>query len=226
MNTAIIVAAGTGTRFGGDIPKQYRLIHGKPLLFHTLTRFEDCSAIDAVILVVAREYLDSAGKFQESFAKIQSIVAGGTNRAESVRNGLEAVQEDGIVAVHDGARPLIEPEDIAHTVEAAEDSGAACLVSRVTDTIKLVKEGVIDATVNRDTLRSAQTPQAFRVELLKRAYKSFGDLSQATDECSLVEAIGHPITIVEGRPSNIKVTTEMDLRLAGLILEQARGKEH
>lgn len=224
MNTAIIVAAGSGTRFGGETPKQFIELLGKPLIVHTLERFEDCPAIDQTVLVVAADKVKDFSAIAEKhkFKKLVKIVSGGKTRAESVLNGLLAVDPETarIIAVHDGARPLVSAEEINAVVEQARETGAACLVGKVTDTIKEVSAGRIVRTIDRNKLRRAQTPQCFRYEILKRAFDG-ADLSEAvTDECFLVEKIGLPIALVEGSPKNIKVTTPADLVLAAIFLEQ------
>ena len=215
MNTAIIVAAGSGTRFGGEIPKQFVEIDGKPLLIHTLEKFENCAAIDEITVVLAANEIEKFRVILNSFnlQKIVKLVAGGNSRAASVLNGLNslnaAVTE--IVAVHDGARPFVSIAEIALTVEKAAETGASCLVGKVTDTIKKVANGKITGTINRESLRRALTPQTFRYEILRRAYDENEIGESATDECSLVENLGIEITCVEGSAKNIKVTHREDL---------------
>jgi 2-C-methyl-D-erythritol 4-phosphate cytidylyltransferase len=222
MNTAIIVAAGSGTRFKSTTPKQFAEINGKPLLIHTLERFEAARTVDSVIVVLPEDRIDEfealAQKFQLS--KIFAVVSGGATRAESVRNGLNAVAlNDGVIAVHDAARPLVTPDEIDETIGRAHITGAACLVAPVTDTIKTINGGEIANTLDRDKLRRALTPQAFRAELLRKAFEQ-GDLSEAvTDECYLVEKLGHPISIVEGSSRNIKITQADDLVIASELLK-------
>lgn len=218
MNTAIIVAGGSGTRFGAEKPKQFVEILGKPLICYTLERFEDCSSIDEIILVLPAAEIEH---FQKNFnsTKLKTIVAGGKTRAESVFNALKSVSgKTEIVAVHDGARPLVSIEEIAQTIEKAVETGAACLVSVVSDTIKEISGGKISGTIDRTKLRRALTPQCFRVEILKKAFAA-ADLSEAvTDECFLVEKLGYEIAIVEGSAKNIKITTPEDLHLAEVFL--------
>ena len=223
MNVAIIVAAGSGTRFGSPIPKQFLEIFGKPLLIHTLERFEICAAIDEIVLVISAEeignFQTTAGKF--NLKKLVNVIAGGKTRAESVFNGFEAVDSSRakIVAVHDGARPLVSSEEIAMTIEKARETGAACLVASVTDTIKEISDGKITGTIDRAKLRRALTPQAFRYEILKRAFAENEINETVTDECSLVEKLGYEISIVEGSAKNIKVTTKEDFVLAESFLK-------
>lgn len=223
MNSAIIVAAGSGTRFGSDIPKQFVEIAGKPLIVHTLEKFEACDRIDEIVLVLAADQIPSfeISNFRSEITKLISVVAGGGSRAESVQNGLAAVSESTtVVAVHDGARPLVTVEEIAQTVSKAAETGAACLVAEVSDTIKHVESGEIVRTVDRTKLRRALTPQAFRVDVLRRAFDEFGAAETATDECYLVEKLGVPISCVEGSSQNIKVTRPEDIRLVAAILSE------
>jgi 2-C-methyl-D-erythritol 4-phosphate cytidylyltransferase len=219
MNVAIIVAAGSGTRFGAQVPKQFVEICGKPLIVHTLERFENCPSIDEIILVLPSKDIENFQK--SSLTKLKNIIAGGKTRAESVYKGLKAVSGKAeIVAVHDGARPLVSCEEITATIEKAGDAGAACLVSGISDTIKEVSGGKISGTIDRSKLRRALTPQAFRIEILQRAFAQ-ADLSEAaTDECFLVEKAGFEISIVEGSARNIKITTPEDLILAKIFLEK------
>ncbi len=217
MNVAIIVAAGSGTRFGGATPKQFLEIGGKPLLIHTIEKFENCAAIDEIILVLSANKIANFQTIAEKFnlIKLKKIVAGGKTRAESVFNGLNSVDNlTEIVAVHDGARPFVSCEEITATIGKAKQTGAACLVGQVTDTIKEVADGKIVRTIERTTLRRALTPQVFRVEILQKAFAN-ADLSEAaTDECFLVEKLGYEIATVEGSAKNIKITTREDLFLA------------
>lgn len=226
MNTAIIVAAGSGTRFGANQAKQFVDVLGKPLILHTLDKFEACPVVDSLVLVLAEDVVQdpAISALVRPVTKIQAIVAGGTTRAESVRNGLSVVSsETKVVAVHDGARPLVSVEEIAATIEKAAETGAACLVGEVTDTIKMVRGDEIAATLNRDHLRRALTPQAFQVDVLKRAFE-IGDLTDAvTDECYLVEKLGHPITFVEGSSHNIKVTRPEDILLVEMLLARQQS---
>lgn len=225
MNSAIIVAAGSGTRFGSATPKQFLEIHGKPLIFHTLERFENCAAIDEIILVLAENEIKNFRELSEnhSIEKLKKIVSGGKTRAESVANGLRSIDEKSeIVAVHDGARPLVSEKEIEATIEKALETGAACLTAKVTDTIKRVENEKIAATIDRETLRRALTPQCFRREILQKAFEN-ADLSEsATDECFLVEKLGFEISFVDGSAKNIKITTREDFEIAEIFLKVRR----
>jgi 2-C-methyl-D-erythritol 4-phosphate cytidylyltransferase len=223
MNTAIIVAAGSGTRFGTKTPKQFLEILGKPLIIHTLFAFENCPQIDAIVLVLSStetaKFLKIIGKY--NLKKLVKIVSGGNSRAESVLKGFNAIRQTNaeIVAVHDGARPCVTSTEISQTIEKSRETGAACLVASVTDTIKEVADGKIINTIDRNKLRRALTPQAFRYDILKRALNENEIGEIATDECYLVEKLGVEVSIVEGKSTNIKVTTQEDLAIAEQILK-------
>ncbi len=221
MNSAIIVAAGTGQRFGSDIPKQFTLLCGKPLIIHTLQRFETCPSVDEIILVLSKSGRSEFEALAQTpqFSKLKSIITGGATRAESVLNGLAAVSPDcTVVAVHDGARPLVSVDEITATIEMASETGAACLVAPVTDTIKTIRGDEISGTLNRDKLRRALTPQAFRPDVLRRAFELCEVNESVTDECYLVEKLGHPIAFVVGSPRNIKITLPDDVVIAEALL--------
>ena len=225
MNTAIIVAAGSGQRFAETQPKQFVNILGKPLIIHTLERFESCPVVDQIVLVLSedgRKYFEQI-KGQFEISNLKSIITGGATRAESVKNGLNAIaaNDDDIVAVHDGARPLVSVDEIAQTIETAKQTGAACLVAEVTDTIKEIENEHIARTIDRSMLRRALTPQAFRYDILRKAFEGV-DLSESiTDECYLVEKLGVKIAVVEGSARNIKVTRQEDIVLAEAYLSDA-----
>ncbi len=224
MNTAIIVAAGQGMRFGAEKPKQFLEILGKPLIIHTLQKFENCPAIDEIILVLPFEEIENFGQIAEKFniKKLVKTVAGGAARAASVLNGLNAIDAESteIVAVHDGARPLVSLEEITQTIEKAKKTGAACLAASLTDTIKEVADGKIVQTIDRAKLRRALTPQCFRYEILKRAFAANKIGEIVTDECFLAEKLGIEVSIVEGSAKNIKITTPEDFILAESLLKQ------
>ena len=225
MNSAIIVAAGSGKRFGSEKPKQFLDIAGKPLIFHTLEQFENCSDIDEIILVLSKDEIENFETLAENqnLKKLKKIIAGGKTRAESVFNGLKAVDKNcEIIAVHDGARPLVSREEISDTIEKAKQTGAACLVAKVTDTIKKIENDKIAATIDRETLRRALTPQCFKIEILQAAFENT-DLSEAvTDECFLVEKLGFEIAFVDGSAKNIKITTREDWILAEMLIKRAK----
>jgi len=223
MNIAIIAAAGAGTRMASDRPKQFLLLAGTPVLIHTLKVFEQCDSIQEVIVVLPAEesagFLSLAGKF--GLRKVARVVPGGVTRADSVKRGLSAIRAATaeIVVVHDGVRPFVTVEEIDTVVIAAQTDGAAILVAPVTDTIKQVSDQRVERTLDRGVLRRALTPQCFRYELLRQAYQA-ADVTDAslTDESVLVEKLGIPISVIDGNPRNIKITTVADLAIAEAML--------
>ena len=225
MNTAIIAAAGMGSRMASDRPKQFLHLSGTPIIFHTLARFEQCDSIQEVIVVLPAEeaanFLTLAGK--HGLRKLSRVVPGGTTRADSVKRGLLAIRAAtaGVVAVHDGVRPFVTVQEIDSVVAAAEADGAAILVAPVTDTIKQVTDSSVVNTLDRTGLRRALTPQCFRYDLLRRAYEQ-ADVNDPslTDESALVEKIGVRVTTIEGNSRNIKITTPQDLLIAETFLKE------
>src|SRR5215217_4766620 len=223
MNIAIIAAAGAGTRMASDRPKQFLLLAGTPLIFHTLKPFEECEQIHEVIVVLPAEesagFLSLAGKY--GLRKLTRVVPGGATRADSVKRGLMAIRSATaeIVAVHDGVRPFVTVAEINSTIAAAQSDGAAILVAPVTDTIKQVGDRAIVKTLDRSSLRRALTPQCFQYELLRQAYQraNVNDRS-LTDESALIERLGHTVRIVEGSTRNIKITTAEDFAIAEAML--------
>jgi 2-C-methyl-D-erythritol 4-phosphate cytidylyltransferase len=215
--TAIIVAAGTGSRFQSDTPKQFLILAGKPVVVHAIERFAEAPSVDSIIVVLSSENVTRLGP--GGFSKPFKVVTGGATRAESVLNGLKASDADtDIVAVHDGARPFVSVDEIERTIEKAKSTGAACLVGPVIDTIKSISGDEISGTLDRNKLRRALTPQIFKTDVLRRAF-DLAELSDAvTDECYLVEKLGHPIAFVEGSSRNIKITHEEDLEIARIMI--------
>jgi 2-C-methyl-D-erythritol 4-phosphate cytidylyltransferase len=224
MNVAIIAAAGQGTRLGGKLAKQFLELAGVPVIIHTLKRFEQCAAIQEVVVVLpapdAAGFLQLAGK--HGLRKVVRVVPGGATRGQSVWRGLQSVRgaTAGIIAVHDGVRPFVTPDEIERTVRAAQRSGAAILTAPAIDTIKEVEDKHVVRTLERTRLRRALTPQCFRYELLCRAFEQSPELiASATDDSSLVESLGATVTIVEGDARNIKITRPEDIVLGEILLE-------
>lgn len=223
MNTAIIVAAGSGTRFDSPTPKQFLDILGRPVIQVTLERFQACPDIDEIVAVIGDTDFDRLARIARhaKITKLTRTVKGGKTRAESVRNGFAATDpESTIVCVHDGVRPLVTSDEISATMLSAEQNGAACLVAAVTDTIKTIDYGKIMGTVDRTFLRRALTPQAFRYDVLKDAIENSDLDENVTDECYMAENIGVVVTSVEGSPRNIKITHREDLVLAEAFLRE------
>jgi 2-C-methyl-D-erythritol 4-phosphate cytidylyltransferase len=228
MNVAIIVAAGRGTRAGGEVSKQFRALAGVPLLLHTLRRFEECAAIQEIVVVApvseTNFYLSA---HPDRLQKLARVVEGGATRTESVWRGLQTLDEarTSIVAVHDGVRPFVTSVEIERTVRAAGEIGAAVLCAPVTDTIKVIDGARIAHTLPRDHLRRALTPQCFRYELLRRAFeRARTEQIEATDDSALVELCGVEVAVVEGDARNIKITRPEDFALAEILLKESRGE--
>ncbi|MEK6336103.1 MAG: 2-C-methyl-D-erythritol 4-phosphate cytidylyltransferase [Acidobacteriota bacterium] len=225
MNVAIVVAAGSGTRLGGNRPKQFLDLGGVPIIIHALRQFERSLVINEIIAVLpAGETAGFSSQAQQfGLQKLSRVVAGGKTRAQSVQRGLAIIGEAEIVSVHDGVRPFVTTEEIGRVIEAAQTSGAAILVAPVADTIKEVEGGRIIGTAPRNQLRRALTPQCFRLDILKRAYEALAECEAAglevTDESFLVERLGVEIIAVEGSGRNIKITREEDLVLAEVLLK-------
>lgn len=212
MTSALIPAAGSGRRFGNDTGKIFVSVAGRPLLAHTLSAFQECQDIAEIILVVRKADIRPAEELKSFAPKLKAVVEGGDERTESVRKGLEYVSGD-IVAVHDGARPLVTPDLISRTITAARESGAAVAAVPMIDTVKESgKDDLVVRTLDRSWLWQIQTPQTFKTELLRRAYAAAAaDAIVATDDSALVERLGVPVRLIMGSYENIKVTRPEDL---------------
>jgi 2-C-methyl-D-erythritol 4-phosphate cytidylyltransferase len=219
--TAIIVAAGKGTRMGKNIPKQYMTIAGKTILDTTLYKFEKSNEVDEIILVVNKEDLDYViDEIAVSYDKITVVKAGGASRTESVYEGIKALSENcGIVLIHDGVRPFISYNLISNCVEGAYNYGACIPVIDVVDTIKEVAEDrTVEKTLERKKLKAVQTPQAFEYDLIRDCYvKAVTEDEVFTDDASIVEYYGHKVKTIDGLPRNMKITTPLDLRIAEIF---------
>ena len=220
---AVIVAAGTASRMGG-IDKVMAELNGEPMILRTVRTFQTCEAISEIVIVTREDLILPIMHLCAGLEKVKAVVAGGSSRQESVERGLNALSAKvKLVAVQDGARPLITHEVIDRTVRAAHSYGAAAPAIPVKDTIKVVTGGVVKETPDRKTLQAVQTPQVFDLAMLKGALKKAKeDNAEVTDDCSAVERLGMSIKIVEGDERNIKVTTPMDLAIAKLLLEDAK----
>lgn len=227
---AILVAAGNSTRMRSKISKQFLPLLGKPALYYTLSAFESCPLIGEIIVVSREQDRPAVRKLAENggFSKVTAVVSGGASRGESVRNGVMAVSDSiEFFAVHDGARPMVKPEEIANVLLAAFETKAAALGVPVKDTIKMVDEhGCVVHTPERSALRAVQTPQVFERALYMQALeKARRDGREYTDDCQLIEQAGGKVTIVNGSEENIKLTTPQDILLAECILKSRRQEE-
>jgi len=228
MTSAIIVAAGKGTRMGASVDKLWLEIAGRPVVAHTWQRFDQAGCISEIILVVRDgmqpEFARLATQFH--FHKPYRLVAGGVERQDSVWNGLAALASGtDIVAIQDAARPCTTAELIAATIAAAQETGAAVAAQRVTDTLKTSADGLtIAGTVDRTKLWSVQTPQTFRVEIIRRAIAAArAQKLNLTDDTAACELIGQPVRLVPSPAANPKVTVPADLPLVESLLRPAAG---
>lgn len=220
MDYAIIVAGGKGTRMGSDIPKQFLPVNGLPVLMQTIKRFKECGDGLEIILVLPKEQHEYWYELckKHRFTSAYTVAEGGETRFHSVRSGLAIIPDDaeGIVGVHDGVRPFPSVEVIRNCYETARTAKAVVPVIPVVETLIHIDGQGNSETVPRDSYRLVQTPQAFDIQLLKRAYKQpYQD--SFTDDASVVDSIGQEITLIDGNRENIKITTPFDLRMARIL---------
>jgi 2-C-methyl-D-erythritol 4-phosphate cytidylyltransferase len=221
---AIIAAAGAGRRMKTDRPKQLLILNGTPILIHTIRKFDAAAVIHHMIITAPRESVDEVRHLvsQAGIQKPIKVVQGGERRQDSVAIGLEHLDPGTtLVAVHDAVRPFVSPGEIESVVSQAERIGAAILAVPIVDTVKHAERDLVESTLTREHLVLAQTPQVFRIELLRAAFESAKkDEYYGTDESSLVERLGHDVAIVRGSERNIKITRPSDLTLARVFLEE------
>lgn len=230
----LIPAAGSGRRMGTDISKQYLQLEGMPLLAHSIALFDRHPLVEAIYPIVPAEDVDFCRRDileKYHFTSVRRLIAGGKERQDSVRNGLAALLEDGYgqpdrpVLIHDGARPLFNPELLMTLLQNIVDTGACIVATPVKDTIKEVINGRIVGSPPRDQLWQAQTPQGFRFDVLHKAFHQHEPASfVATDDAALVAAAGYPVSILEGDDRNIKITTPSDLLIAAALLDSRKEK--
>lgn len=224
--SVIIAAAGMSNRMGSKINKQFIAVGGKPILAHTIEKFESSRYIDEIILVAKEEEIEYCRKEivkKYKFKKVTNIIRGGKERQDSVYNGILALNEKSdIVLVHDGARPFVKLENIEDGIKGVEKYGACVIGVPVTDTIKVVGEdNVISNTPRRDLLWAAQTPQCFFKEILIKGYeKALSDGYLGTDDSSIVERVGYDVKMIMGSYENIKITTPEDIILAESLIKE------
>jgi len=216
----IIVAGGQGRRMGGELPKQYQVLAGRPVIFHTLEIFQSHPRIDSIALVVNcdhAEFCRSNILGSVEFTKVDTLAIGGEERSDSVRIGLAAtsLDNDGIVLVHDAVRPFVSAALIDRIIKALEKNDAVVPCLPIVDTVRKNIDGRLQATVDRDELCRIQTPQGFLRNVLEAAYS--GE-DRATDDASLVERLGIKIFGIEGEERNIKITKPEDWLLAEFFL--------
>lgn len=215
----IIVAGGSGSRFGSEVPKQFIPLCGKPVLMHTIDKFAQAGASIILVLPQSHHELWSTMCEQYQYNTPHTIATGGASRFESVSNGLKmlTLHQGDVVAVHDGVRPLVSTELIERTYCTAQETGSAIPAIMPSDSIRMVDHDGGSHQLLRSDLRAVQTPQTFEASLLMGAYDvEFSPLF--TDDASVVEAAGHSVTLVDGQPSNIKITHPIDLIVAERLM--------
>ncbi len=230
---AIIAAGGRGERLGGRVAKPLRIIGDRTMLERSIAPFDTSDRIDEIVVVLPPDVLSTPPPALAAFSTPLRLVSGGGRRQDSVAAGFDAVTSTAdIVVVHDAARPFCSVELIAATVDAAFESGAAIAALPTRDTVKegRIEEGIgfrfVSATLERDRIFLAQTPQAFRVDVLREAVALGRGGLEATDEAVLAERAGHRIRLIEGEPRNIKVTTDADLSFARDMAAAATTRQH
>lgn len=227
--TVMMPAAGSGKRMGAGFNKLFLQLGGKPILIHTLEVFERDPLCEAIILAVKEEERETIQSYIDTYGltKVRKMVEGGAERQQSVSACLRAFDgEEGIVLVHDAARPFIRRTTVHQLVEAAIATGAAIAGVKAKDTMKLAPNGLVESTVNRDQLWMIQTPQAFRYTVLVEASeRAEAEGFLGTDESMLVERLGHPVQIVEATYDNVKMTTQEDLAIGEVLLARVLQEE-
>jgi 2-C-methyl-D-erythritol 4-phosphate cytidylyltransferase len=224
MISALIVAAGQGVRMGAAQRKQYLQLGDLPILAHTILAFARCTSINQIVLVVPKEevaYCREIILSAISLATHVRLVPGGKRRQDSVYNGLSVLSDDDdIVLIHDGVRPFVSTELIESCIQGAQKWGACIPTIEITDTLKkIAADHTIQATIPRDQLHQAQTPQAFKLHLIKKAHRLSREKKwRVTDDASLLEHVGVPVHVIPGTSDNIKITTPADLKKAQMIL--------
>lgn len=229
--TAIVLAAGKGSRMGTKTKKQYLELVGKPILYYSLKTFADSSLIDEIILVTAYEDVDYCHKeYQMTYKipKLTKIIAGGKERQDSVFQGLQACQDSDYVMIHDGARPFVDLEMIQRIYDKVVECDACIAAVHSKDTVKIVGEdGVVVDTPERKYVWNVQTPQAFSFSLIKKAHeglKADGNIKVTDDAMAIELMTDQKVYVVEGSYSNIKITTPEDLYIADRIIKQLQIK--
>ncbi len=226
MNTAIILAAGKGSRMKAGINKQFITLKGKPLLAHTMEAFQNCKAIDSIILVAGRDELQLCRETiinHYGFDKVDRLVEGGSERQQSVYNGLAQLKADcNVVVIHDGARPIITGDIIGRCIDAAKIYGAVSAGMPAKETVKILDaDGFVEYTPSRDKVWVTKTPQAFQADIIRKAHDNAIEKGiLGTDDAFLVESIGIKVRMIESDYENIKVTTPEDIKLAEIIMNK------
>lgn len=223
-NYAVIVAGGSGSRMQTDQPKQFLELEGKPVLMHTIDAFANCGLDIHIILVLPADHIDTwQGLIKQfNYKTPHQVTAGGATRYDSVSHGLDMIDKEGIVAIHDGARPLITTSVIERTITQAQRTGNGIAAVQVKDSIRQLIQGK-NTAVDRNQFYTVQTPQTFKISLIKMAFEQSASNS-FTDDASVLEAHGEEIDLVEGSYDNLKITTPEDLLIASSILKRRKKR--
>ncbi|MDJ1504942.1 2-C-methyl-D-erythritol 4-phosphate cytidylyltransferase [Xanthocytophaga agilis] len=219
MEYVIIVAGGSGSRMRSDIPKQFLEVRGLPILMHTIRRFYEYSQHIQIVLALPVEQIATWENLREKYAFTidAKIVTGGKTRFQSVKNGLQVINDvEGVVAIHDGVRPFVPINVIQRSFQVAKENGSAVAAVSLKDSIRQVLSDGTTQSVNRADFRLIQTPQTFQTSLIKKAFE-VPESELFTDDASVAEAAGHRILLIEGDYRNIKITTPEDLEWAQYV---------
>lgn len=219
----IIVAGGMGQRMNSKTPKQFLIIAGKPILMHTIERFHNFSPEIEIFLVLPESHFNLWESLcnKYDFTISHNLVKGGETRFHSVKNGLERIDKECVIAIHDGARPLVSKKTISDCFSMAEVKGNAIPVFGINESMRMLKDGK-NYQVNRDEYRIVQTPQCFHSSIIKKAY-SQDYKAEFTDDASVVEAMGIKVNLTEGNAENIKITRAVDLKIAEAFLYRKKS---
>ncbi len=217
-NTVIIVAGGKGKRMGNQTPKQFLLLNAYPVLMHTINKFFAFDNNLNILLVLPKDAINTWQKLckQYNFSIKHTIVSGGQTRYHSVKNALDVTPDCPLIAIHDGVRPLVSKETIQRCFETASKKGNAIPVTNIFDSVRMAVNNEYNY-IDRNQLKRVQTPQVFKLSLIKEAYQK-NYQNNITDDGKMIENLGYKINMVEGNPENIKITTPLDLTIAETIL--------
>ena len=224
MNISIVLAGGTGSRMSLDMPKQFAVVKGKPIMAYTLSVFQNSPLVDSIYLVSHKEYFEQSKSIIEQYniTKVRDIIEGGQTRQESVFNALKQMnaKDDDIILIHDCARPLVDEQIIKDNIEQCKLHEAVETAVKAVDTTIEVSEEQFENSLNRDKLYQVQTPQTFKYKLIKEAHENAikNILVNITDDAQLVAKLGHKVFIVNGKKTNLKVTTDEDLKILEALL--------
>ncbi|MFP4458774.1 MAG: 2-C-methyl-D-erythritol 4-phosphate cytidylyltransferase [Candidatus Zixiibacteriota bacterium] len=219
--TAIILSAGSGKRFGSEMPKQYNLLDGKEVIIHTIEKIAQAMLISNIVMVVGDDDINFIINLLRKYkiSEVSYIVRGGKRRVDSVKNGIMATGSD-YVAIHDGARPFVSPDKVDLAVERAFETGAAILAAPANETIKIAHQRIIEDTPERKNLWFAKTPQVFERKLFTELISKIPDDFTPTDDAQIFEYFGYDVEIVPDYPTNIKITYPHDIEIGKILLKK------